>query len=92
MIASSASDRDRETTAVVRCERAAGNHIVRLRHASTTNTTVTRIFADNRRPYPLAYSCVGEVRVTAAPTAPPANSAPTHTRLSCENRGNTRAH
>ena len=56
MIASSNSDRDRDTTAVARCERAAGSHIVRLRYANTTSTTVTTTFADSSRPYPVAYS------------------------------------
>ena len=56
MIASSNSARDRDTTAVARCVRAAGSHIVRFRYANSTSTTVTATFADNSRPYPVAYS------------------------------------
>jgi hypothetical protein len=85
-------DRDRDSTAVARCERAAGSHIVRLRHANAISTAVTAILADNTRPYPVAYKRAGDPSVTTAPATPPANSAATHTNDSCENRGSTRAH
>ena len=48
--ASSASERDRDTTAVARWVRAAGSHNVRFRQPSSTSTTATAIFADNNRP------------------------------------------
>ena len=53
---------------------------------------MTAILADNTRPYPVAYSCAGEYRVTTAPATPPACNAATHSSDICENRGSTRAH
>src|ERR1700755_2771732 len=92
MTASSHSARDRDTSAVARCARAAGNHIVRLRYANATSTTVTTTFADSSLPYPVAYNWLGEPIVTTAPNTPPTSSAITHASDSCENLGSTLAH